>query len=181
MRDPNREGKGGMFSIVQEEVPADALLKTYRGGIHPERWKSYADCFTIIADRKVNLSDFVFAFYTSATFRVERLVLRALLGAPSSRSDARALADGAAAQFAVWYVGKRTSTQLLMCDRYERTRSWFCVEPVHGGKTRLRFGSAVASNAGANAAALDGRFSALLWFHTLYSQVLLHSATLNLR
>jgi len=71
---------------------------------------------------------------------------------------------------------------LLMCDRFERTRSWFCVEPMQGGKTRLQFGSAVASgDVDANGAVLDRRFNALLWFHTLYSQVLLHAATLNLR
>jgi hypothetical protein len=27
-----------MFSIAREAVPEDALLKTYRGGVHPERW-----------------------------------------------------------------------------------------------------------------------------------------------
>jgi hypothetical protein len=169
-----------MFSIAQEAVPAEALLKTYRGGAHPERWGRYSDCFTIIVDRDVNLSDFVFAFYTSAVFRIERLVLHAL-GAPSSRCGARALADGAAVGFAVWYVGERTATQLLMCDRFERTRSWFCVEPVEGCKTRLQFGSAVASgNIYGNGAALDRRFNVLLRFHVLYSQVLLHAATRNL-
>jgi hypothetical protein len=171
-----------MFSIVQEAVPADALLKTYRKGLQPERWERYSDCFTIIVNREVNLSDFVFAFYTSTIFRIERLVLRALVGTPSSRSDARAVADGTAVRFAVWYVGAHTATQLLMCDRFERTRSWFRVEPLQGGRTRLQFGSAVASgDVDANGAAADGRFSALLRFHIFYSQVLLHAATLNLR
>jgi hypothetical protein len=77
-----------MFSVVREPVPDDALLKTYRGGLRPERW----------------------------VFRVERLILRALIGTPSSDSEARALADGSSAFFAVWYVGERTATQLLMCD-----------------------------------------------------------------
>ena len=52
------------------------------------------------------------------------------------------LADGFGTSFAIWRVGERTTTQLLMCDRYERTRSWFCVVPLGGGKTLLRFGSA---------------------------------------
>ena len=170
-----------MFSIVRQAVPADALLKTYRGGAHPDRWESYADCFAIIVDRDVSLSEFVFAFYTSALFRIERFMLRVVCGTPSSQSDTRALADASAVEFAVWYVGERTATQLLMCDRYERTRSWFRVEPMHGGKTRLQFGSAVASTNGASAAAPAGRFSALLRFHILYSQLLLHAATVDFR
>jgi hypothetical protein len=170
-----------MFSIVRQTVPAGALLKTYRGGAHPDRWESYADCFAIIVDRDVNLSQFVFAFYTSALFRIERFMLRVVSGAPSHHSDARALADGRAVEFAVWYVGERTATQLLMCDRYERTRSWFRVEPMPGGKTRLQFGSAVASTSIASAAAPAGGFRALLRFHILYSQLLLHAASVNLR
>jgi hypothetical protein len=171
-----------MFAIVRQAVPADALLKTFRGGAHPERWQSYADCFAIIVDREVNLADFVFAFYSSAVFRFERLMLLVLLGAPSSRADARAVADGSRAEFAAWYVGARTATQLLMCDRYERTRSWFRAEPMQGGKTRLQFGSAVASTkAETSEAAPGGRFGVLLRFHILYSQVLLYAATVNLR
>jgi hypothetical protein len=171
-----------MFSIVRQAVPADALLTTFRGGVHPDRWGSYADCFAIIIDRKANLSEFVFAFYTSAVFRIERLVLHALIGTPSNQSDARALADGTAVEFAVWYVGERTATQLLMCDRYERTRSWFRAEPMPDGKTLLQFGSALASaSVETRGAAPGGRFGALLRFHILYSQVLLHAATLNLR
>jgi hypothetical protein len=172
---------GSMFSIVREAVPEDALLKTYRGGVHPERWGSYGDCFSVTVDRSANLADFVFAFYTSPLFRIERVVLRALVHAPSSDLEARRLADGSAATFAAWYVGERTATQLLMCDRYERTRSWFRVVPLAGGRTSLRFGSAVAAvgDPRTGAAALSGGFRLLLGFHVMYSQALLHSAKLG--
>jgi hypothetical protein len=167
-----------MFSIARETVPEDALLKTYRGGVHPERWGRYGDCFSVTVDRAANLADFVFAFYTSPLFRIERLMLRVLIHAPSSDSEARRLADGSAAAFAAWYVGERTGTQLLMCDRYERTRSWFRVVPLGGGRTLLQFGSAVAArrDARTGAAALSGRFRLLLGFHVVYSQALLHAA-----
>jgi hypothetical protein len=167
-----------MFSVTREPVTDDALLKTYRGGVRPERWGKYGDCFSLTVDRVVSLEDFVFAFYTSAVFRIERLLLRAFIGTPSSDSDARALAEGSAASFAVWYVGKRTATQLLMCDRYERTRSWFRVEALNGGRTRLQFGSAVAAarDDRAGTKSLGGTFRLLLGFHVLYSQVLLRAA-----
>jgi hypothetical protein len=167
-----------MFSVVRDPVPEDALLQTYRGGARPERWGNYGDCFSVTVDRPVSLTDFVFAFYTSPVFRLERFVLRALMGIPSSDSGARALADGSAASFAAWYVGKRTATQLLMCDRYERTRSWFRVVALTGGGTILQFGSAVAAarDDQSGAKALGGAFRLLLGFHIIYSQVLLYAA-----
>jgi hypothetical protein len=100
---------------------------------------------------------------------------------PSSESDARALADGSAASFAVWYVGERTATQLLMCDRYERTRSWFRVVSLDGGRTLLQFGSAIAAAHAdrAGGTAPGGRFRLLLRFHVAYSQLLLHAAKIG--
>jgi hypothetical protein len=170
-----------MFSIAQDRLADDALLKTYRGGVRPERWGRYGDCFSVTVDRAVNLAEFVFAFYTSPLFRIERWLLRALVGVPSSDSDARALAGGSAASFAVWYVGKRTATQLLMCDRYERTRSWFRVVSLDGGRTLLQFGSAIAAarTERAGGRALGGRFRLLLGFHVFYSQLLLHAAKIG--
>lgn len=156
-------------------------MRTFRGGAHPERWGRYADCFALSVDRNVTLAQFVFAFYTSPLFRIERGLLRLLINAPSSRADARAIADGTSDKFAAWYVGQRTTTQLLMCDRYERTRSWFRVEP-EGGRTRLQFGSAVAAKRGEQADAPRRRsaFNVLLGVHVLYSQALLRAAEANL-
>jgi hypothetical protein len=167
-----------MFSITQDDVPADALLKTHQGGPRPESWRESGDCFAVSVDRMIPLAAFVFAFYTSRVFRIERLILGLLAGAPSTDTEARRLADGSGTSFAIWRVGERTATQLLMCDRYERTRSWFRVVPLKDGKTLLQFGSAVASNGGPRAAASARRtlFRLLLKFHVVYSQVLLNAA-----
>jgi hypothetical protein len=171
-----------MFSITQEAAPEDALLKTYRGGAHPERWGRYGDCFSVSVDRAVSLAEFVFAFYTTPVFRIERWILRAVIGASSSDAGARALADGSATSFAAWYVGSRTATQLLMCDRYERTRSWFRVMALDGRGTLLQFGSAVASarDGGGESAPQRRGFRLLLGFHVLYSQMLLNAAKASL-
>jgi hypothetical protein len=171
-----------MLGITHETVPQDALLRTFRGGAHPERWGRYADCFAVSIDRNVTLAQFVFAFYTSPLFLIERGLLRLLINAPSSRAGARAIADGTADKFAAWYVGQRTATQLLMCDRYERTRSWFRVEPESGG-TRLQFGSAVAAKRRekTDAPRRPAAFNLLLSFHVLYSKALLRAAKANLR
>jgi len=82
--------------IRNEECPPDALLRTYRGGAHPERWGGYGDCFSVSIDRVVALADFVTAFYTSPLFRVERFLLRLILGVRSSDADAHALGIGSA-------------------------------------------------------------------------------------
>jgi hypothetical protein len=171
-----------VFSVGREALPDDALLKTYRGSIHPERWGAYADCFAISAPGKVDLPAFVIAFYTSPLFRIEGFILRALLGATSGKAAAMGLANGSCGEFAAWYVGQRTATQLLMCDRYERTRSWFCVAPAAGGGTRLLFGSAVAAKPNEKTPVSPQRsaFSLTMCFHIVYSQLLLRAAKANL-
>jgi len=164
--------------ITQQPVPEDSLLKTYRGGSRPERWVGQGDCFAVAVAQPVSLGDFVFAFYTSPVFRIERAILRILAGAPSTDAEARGVADGSGSSFAIWRVGQRTTTQLLMCDRFEKTRSWFQVAPMEGGGTLLRFGSAVASSRNRETGALSvGRgFRWLMGFHVLYSRVLLGAA-----
>jgi hypothetical protein len=167
-----------MFSVTQDAVPEDALLKTYRGGLRPESWRDSGDCFAVTVDRLTDLAEFVFAFYTSPVFRIERLILRLLAGAPSTDSDALRLAEGSGTSFAIWRVGERTATQLLMCDRYERTRSWFKVVPLDSGKTLLQFGSAVASRLGQKTESRSRGylFRVLFKFHVMYSQILLYAA-----
>jgi hypothetical protein len=80
-----------MFSVKRESVPDEALLRTYRGGLHPERWGNYQDCFAVNVAQRVNLDDFVFAFYTTPVFRLERLILRVAIGTGSTDADARAV------------------------------------------------------------------------------------------
>lgn len=169
-----------MFGIIRSAPPTNALLVSHRGR-HPERWGGYHDCFRICIRGRVTLQQFVLAFYTSWLFRLERALLRILLAIPSSDADAYALARGTHNTFAAWYVGARTPTELLMCDRYERTRSWFRVGPDGDGGTELCFGSAVAGRRRANGSFVMSRlFRALLGFHVLYSQLLLQAAARSL-
>lgn len=170
-----------MRPIAQVVVPPDSLLKTFRGGgRHPELWQAYYDSFAVLVDAAISLPEFVAAFYTSPLFKLERLVLRLLAGAPSSDAEVAALAAGAQNTFAVWAVGERTATQLLMCDRYGKTRSWFQVLPLSAGgqlQTVLQFGSAVAARRSATGAMhMAGASRMLLGLHRLYSRMLLRAA-----
>jgi hypothetical protein len=168
------------MNVTQQPAPADSLLRTYLGGDNPERWGQYGDCFSVQVSRPVTLEEFVVAFYTTWVFRLERRILRLVIGTPSTDAQARGVATGTEQVFAAWAVGARSESQLLMCDRYETTRSWFRVLPNEGGTT-LQFGSAVASAPGRGAAPSTGRgFRLLLGFHVLYSKVLLRAAAKRL-
>jgi hypothetical protein len=166
-------------AVRREPVPEGALLRTYWGGRHPQRWGTYYDCFSVDVAQPVGLGEFVYAFYTSPVFRVERLILRLVIGARSTDADARAVADGSGTSFAAWIVGERTTTQLLMCDRFEKTRSWFRVLPLPAGGTKLQFGSGIVEQpvAGGKRTGLSIGFRLLLGFHIVYSRVLLWAAS----
>jgi len=126
----------------------------------------------------VTLSQWVFAFYTSPVFRIERFILRLLSRSPSSDQQVRDVAEGRSGTFAVWDVGARSQDQLLMCARYGKTRSWFRVVPQASGGTVLQFGSAVAERRGPDGAAgMGAGFKVLLGVHKIYSRVLIGSAT----
>jgi hypothetical protein len=164
-----------MTPIRSHPLPEHALLRKYADG------KAYTDCYVTESPARVSHAEFVEAFYTTAVFKLERLLLAWFVSRPSSDEQARRLAAGELDSFAAWTVEARSVDQLLMCDFQRRTRSWFMVAPVQSGgstSTRLYFGSAVvpaASNATGHGG-LGITFRALLGFHKIYSRVLLSAA-----
>ncbi len=167
-----------MLSIIQCPLADDALLRTHLGEVHPERWAGQGDCFCATVPASVSLSDFVFAFYTSPVFRIERWILAVVAGARSTDAEARALTNGSGNSFAVWRMEARTETQLIMGDRYGKTRSWFRVVPTEENATLLQFGSAAAAprKESSGYSQPSAIFRLLLRFHVIYSQVLLWAA-----
>jgi hypothetical protein len=150
-------------------LPEGALLQRYAGP------GGYADCYVAVTDRAVSHAEFVEGFYTTALFKIERMILKLLASRPSTDAQAAQLADGTLASFAAWSVESRAPNQLLLADFTGRTRSWLMVAPPDAGSsgTRLYFGSAVvrARKRGPGLA-----FAALLGFHKLYSRLLLGAA-----
>ena len=177
------------------ELPGEALLRRYR------EQGAYTDCFAIDVPGQVSHAQFVEAFYTTAVFKLERLLLALLVSRPSNDAQAGELAGGQREQFAAWSVEARAPGQLLMCDFAGSTRSWLMAVPVsgrdaadgahaangagngagnglgpgRGPATRLYFGSAVVRSR------QGGVFRALLGFHKLYSRILLRAAASRLR
>ncbi|KQZ45346.1 hypothetical protein ASD58_02745 [Duganella sp. Root1480D1] len=135
---------------------------------------AYTDCFAIDVPGQVGHDAFVEAFYTTAVFKLERLLLALFAARPSRDTEARELASGQRQQFAAWSVEGRAPGQLLMCDYAGSTRSWLMAAPAGQG-TRLYFGSAVVRSR------QGGVFRALLGFHKLYSRILLRAAASRVR
>ena len=167
-----------MHAICSCKLPANALLNRYAGS------GGYADCYVAEIARTVSHSEFVEAFYTTAVFKLERLILSLLVSRPSTDLQARQLAQGEINTFAAWSVEDRVPDQVLLCDYQGRTRSWLMIaasEDNDSPHTRLFFGSAIVP---ARSAADRGRlgivFKLLLGFHKLYSRLLLRAARLRL-
>ena len=165
-----------MIAIQACELPDDALLRSYLDA------GAYTDCFVAEVRRPVLHEQYVEAFYTTALFRLERLILSWFVARPSSDVQARELAHGKLDSFAAWSVEARAPNQLLLRDFQGRTRSWLMSAPAaNQGATRLYFGSAVIPVAGRSGEQrLGTTYRALLGFHKLYSRLLLRAAVARL-
>ena len=168
-----------MAGIQPCELPADAFLRKY---LHEG---AYADCYVTEVARFVSHAEYVEAFYTTAVFKVERLLLAWFVSKPSTDLQVQELASGKVSSFAAWSVEARSPDQVLLSDFQGRTRTWLMRAPAATGaaaSTRLYFGSAVVpiANARSGEARMGIAFSALLGFHKLYSRVLLHAAVSRL-
>ena len=164
-----------MPSIRRCGLPDKALLCKYLYA------GAYTDCYVTELARPVSLAEYVEAFYTTAVFKLERLILRLLAARPSTDAQAAELAGGSLDTFAAWTVEGRAPGQLLLSDFSGRTRTWLMVaapsNPDSTG-TRLFLGSAVVPtrNPMTGRSSLGFEFRALLGFHKLYSRVLLGAA-----
>jgi hypothetical protein len=160
-----------VFSIERCPVPANTILDKYlQNG-------AYIDCYSTLVHDKITFPEFIFGFYTTPLFRLERWILTLLISKPSTDQEARGMADGLSNTFAAWTVESRDENEILMCDFAGRTRSWLRITPMKD-HTRLYFGSAVilSRRARAGIPTLGFGFQALLAFHRMYSILLLYSA-----
>lgn len=162
-----------MLTIESPPLPDNALLGIYKCN------GAYTDCYSTEFPTTVTHTQFVIAFYTTFAFKMERFILKWVVSKPSTDDEVKLLAEGKTDKFAAWSVENRGENQLLMCDFQNRTRSWLMIEPVKSSTTtRLYFGSAIVpvKNTRTGKSSLGFAFHALLWFHKIYSVVLLSSA-----
>lgn len=164
-----------MLPITKCAVPENTLLETYA---IPE---AYVDCYWTEIPWQISFPEFIFAFYTTLLFKLERFILTSLVSKPSTDREARQLSNGERKAFAAWDVEGRNENELLLCDFLGRTRSWLMVTPIlsaNGARTRLYFGSVVVPvrNPKTGKLSLGWGYQALLGFHKIYSVLLLYSA-----
>ena len=166
-----------MFDVNACPIPDGLLSAAFA------RDGGYADCYCTLIERPVSQAQFIEAFYTTALFKLERLILAAAVAKPSSDAQARQLAHGQRDAFAAWTVSEHRDNQILLTDFRGQTRSWLMALPIsepanNTTQTRLYFGSAVlpARTRPGQAAGLSAGYRALLGLHRLYSYALLASA-----
>ena len=141
----------------------------------------YADCYSTEVRGEVSFPEFIFAFYTTFLFKMERSILQWTVSKPSTEDQVRRLSNGDITTFAAWHVESRNENELLMRDFRGRTRSWLMILPadmLNSTGTRLYFGSAVVpvQNSQTGEVSIGWVYQALLGFHRIYSILLLHFA-----
>ena len=150
------------------ELLPDSLLSPYRG-------VGYTDCYVTELPFPVTATEFIEAFYTSSLFKLERMILSAVLRRASTDAQARELALGRRHSFAAWSVEARKEGQILLAAG--RTRSWLATTSGMSSGTQLYFGSAVVPRHAASGTRTMGFwFWALSGFHKAYSRALLRAA-----
>jgi len=160
-----------MFSIEKCTVIPNSLLASYAEN-------GYADSYRTELPGHISMEDYVFSFYTTALFKLERFILTWTVLKPSSDLQAKELMNGKTDKFAAWTIETRNENELLMCDMLKQTRSWFMVK--HNGtennpRTQLYFGTGIApaTRGAATKKSIGLFFILLLPFHKMYSVFLL--------
>ncbi|WKZ44646.1 MAG: hypothetical protein QY302_02500 [Anaerolineales bacterium] len=157
-----------MISIRKTPVPANSMLGKYTSVAG-----AYTDCYVTEIPFNVTFPEYVFAFYTTSLFKLERTILKFTVFKPSTDMDAKNLAHSLTDKFAAWTVESRSDDEILLCDFLSCTRSWLMVEKAEGA-TILYFGSAVVPKKGSEG--LGSLSILLLGFHQVYSVLLLYFA-----
>jgi hypothetical protein len=164
--------------VNAQPLPRGALLEVYR-----DMPGAYTDCFSVRVNRKLDVAEFIEAFYTTILFKCERLVLM-LIGRGFTDAAVRALARGRTQAFAAWAVEKRTHNQILVCDLVGLTRSWLMVVEAADSEaaTHLYFGSAVVARSKVRNGNPQpgGGFRLLQPLHAIYAKALLGAAAKRL-
>ncbi|MEL7396055.1 MAG: hypothetical protein AAFN44_06750 [Pseudomonadota bacterium] len=161
-----------MAKITQIPAPDDSFLHALAC-----QTGAYADCFEATVACDIPQSDafqrFVFAFFDSPVFRVERAILRLAGKAPKDRSDPKALALGETDAFAAWRVERRADNEILLVVLNTPIRTWLSLQK-EGSVARLRFGSAILPQEGKDIP--HWAFRVTLPAHVVYSRLLLRAA-----
>src|SRR5215211_6425384 len=129
-----------MISIKKGPAPATSMLDRYSTN------GAYTDCYWTEVPKRVSFPEFIFAFYTTPLFKLERFILKIVVAKPSTDLQARELAEGLCNEFAAWHTEARSENEILMCDFRRCTRSWLTTVPTNtanGPRTQLYFGSAI--------------------------------------
>jgi len=164
------------IKVSQPELPSDSLLIRYRES------KDFTDCYQISINQKINLHEYVNAFYTSWLFKLERFIIKWLVNKPSTDQDVELLARSETSEFSAWSVEERTENQLLLCDYQGQTRSWLSVVNQDNESSQIYFGTAVVYRKDKKGRTIEFNqvFKFISLFHHFYAKALIRCAAKKL-
>lgn len=162
-----------MHKITAATIPDQSFMQTYRDmpGCH-------SDAFKATVNFPVKIEDLVSAFFTSAAFLPERILIKLFTRKDASLEQATKLASGSSDKFALWRTEQRSETEILLAVGSGPIKSWFLIRPEPGNQTTLFFGSAVLPQGTSKDGIPEVSFTikTLEGFHNFYSRFLLKSA-----
>ena len=164
-----------MSRITKSEVPSGALSVVYL------KQGAFVDCYYIDIPKKVSLSEYIMAFYTSPLFKVERMILSIATIRFALDGEALELSLGKSEKYSIWTVECRQFNQIILRDFTNKTRSWLMVQESSVGgadNTRLFFGSVVVPRkiSESGQPIFGSLFHMFGRFHQVYSRALLRAA-----
>ena len=165
-----------MKDVCNTDIPQGSLLASYETVSGTESDGNYCDCFSTTIAGVISLEEFVYAFYTSGAFALERKILTAALGIPATHEDAKRLSTGESNRFSGWTVEDRLEHEMLLRFPKSSTGSWFMVRQNTentSNSTELLFGSVVFPKK--DSVTFRLMFYGLSGFHRVYSSALLGS------
>lgn len=117
-----------MTLFQKSDPPQQALIHKYFS-----MPGAYTDSYCADLPVQTSFPDYLYAFYTTPLFKLERLILTFTVRKPSTDTQAKDLTEGKCDSFAAWTVEAREENQILMCDFAGSTLSWLMAVPnAHG-------------------------------------------------
>ncbi len=167
-----------MTHVEKTAIPLDSFMSAYK-----QIDGCSADAFRGYLEFPVTLEALITAFFGSPIFTLERLLLKSIGQANTSRSDITGLAAGTQEKFAAWKVEDRNESEVILKVGSSPIRSWLMARPDGDGKTAIYFGSAVLpQTTNRNSKPQVGSsFRFFMGVHNFYSCLLLKSTIKNLQ
>ncbi|MEO0370235.1 MAG: hypothetical protein AAF231_02160 [Pseudomonadota bacterium] len=164
-----------MGKITAIPLPTNSFLNaaTQQTGCYADCFEVAVPCTPLKDDLEAYFARYVFVFFDSWVFRLERRILRLAGKEGTHHEDIAALARAETGRMAAWITRERGQAELLLAVPDTPILTWLQVAQTDSALL-LRFGSGILPQT--DKSRPHWGFRATYWAHRVYSRVLLHAA-----